>query len=64
LLLILDTQIGWGDAVEQARHFERYLRLPFVHLALDPEFATAASRGVPGSVIGTLDATAINAVQG
>jgi hypothetical protein len=63
LLLILDTQIGWGDPLDQARHFERYLREPFVHLALDPEFATRSSGLVPGTAIGTLDATPINAVQ-
>ncbi len=42
---------------------EPLLRLPFVHLALDPEFATKGSGVAPGQDIGTLDASAINAVQ-
>ena len=37
----------------------QYLRRPYVHLALDPEFAMK-NGGVPGRRIGTLDATDVN----
>ena len=39
------------------------LREPFVHLALDPEFATRAKALPPGDAIGTVDAPAVNGVQ-
>lgn len=63
VLLFLDVQIGWADPLEEARHLERFLVEPFVHLALDPEFATKPQRAAPGSVIGTLRADDVNRVQ-
>jgi len=63
LLLILDTQLGMADPVEEARRLERFLVEPFVQLALDPEFAMRAKGGVPGKVIGSVDAGEVNAVQ-
>ncbi|MGE3857001.1 MAG: hypothetical protein AB7G21_08610 [Dehalococcoidia bacterium] len=63
LLLIVDTQIGWSDALTETKALEPLLRLPFVHLALDPEFATKSQQLAPGKAIGTLDAAAINDVQ-
>jgi hypothetical protein len=36
-----------------------YLRRPYVHLALDPEFAMKTG-GIPGQRIGTLDAADVN----
>lgn len=63
LLLFLDLQIGWSDAFEDTQRLEWFLREPFVHLALDPEFATARYRAVPGRVIGSLDADEVNKVQ-
>ncbi len=63
VLLILDTQLGMAEPVEEARRLEAFLEEPFVHLALDPEFAMRASGGVPGDVIGSIDATQVNAVQ-
>ena len=62
VLLILDTQIGWSDALTETKRLKQWLKLPFVHLALDPEFALA--RGVaPGEAIGSLDGASVNAVQ-
>ena len=63
LLLFLDLQIGWTDALEGVQRIEEFLLEPFVHLALDAEFATEPYGQPPGSVIGTLDAPDVNAVQ-
>ena len=62
-LLFLDVQIGWSDALTEVRLLEDALREPFVHLALDPEFATKALGSRPGLVIGALGAADVNAVQ-
>ena len=63
ILLFLDLQIGWSDPLLDTQRLERFLREPFVHLALDPEFATARFGYAPGLVIGALDADEVNAVQ-
>lgn len=63
LLLFLDLQIGWSDAFDDTQRLEWFLREPFVHLALDPEFATARYGAIPGQVIGSLDADEVNEVQ-
>jgi hypothetical protein len=62
-LVFLDVQIGHSTVAAELPHLMKYLELPYVHLALDPEFAMKLG-GVPGQRIGTLDATDINvAVQ-
>lgn len=63
MLIFLDVQIGWGDLAEHVRRLERFLEEPFVHLAIDPEFATRSRGGKPGQVIGTLTADEVNDVQ-
>ena len=63
VLLFLDLQIGWSDPLTEARRLEAALSEPFVHLALDPEFATLGKRAAPGLVIGSLDADQVNVVQ-
>jgi hypothetical protein len=63
LLIFLDLQIGWSDAFDDTQRLERFLRESFVHLALDPEFATARYGAIPGQVIGALDADEVNEVQ-
>jgi hypothetical protein len=40
--------------------YEQYLKLPNVHLGIDPEFAMKASGYAPGKYIGTLDAADVN----
>jgi hypothetical protein len=60
LLLILDVQIGQSTVADELRPLLSYLRRPYVHLALDPEFAITDRRGKPGEVIGRLDATDVN----
>ena len=63
ILLFLDLQIGWSDALTETRLLEDALREPFVHLALDPEFATRGRGTAPGVAIGSLGADDVNAVQ-
>lgn len=58
-LLILDVQIGRSSVPEEVNVLLPYLRRPNVHLALDPEFAMPPGK-VPGVVVGTMDAAAIN----
>ena len=62
-LVILDIQIGWADPVDELRRLEPYLLEPFVHIALDPEFATKDRGVAPGEKIGSLHADQINAAQ-
>lgn len=60
-IVILEVQPGLSDALTEAKELEPYLSLPQVHLAIDPEFAMNG-RGLPGRVVGTVDATEMNAV--
>jgi hypothetical protein len=60
-LLILDVQIGLSTVPEEVDALMPYLRRPYVHLALDPEFAIPSGH-IPGEVVGTLDAAAIDGV--
>ena len=62
LLLFLDLQIGRNTLDAEIGRIEKFLRLPNVHLALDPEFAMHGDE-VPGEVIGGLDADEINHAQ-
>ena len=59
--VVLDLQPGRSDFLSQAMHYEEFLRLPNVGLALDPEW-----RLKPGEVhlrqVGTVDAAEINRV--
>lgn len=63
ILLFVDVQIGWSDALTEVQVLEEFLREPFVHLALDPEFATRNSGTAPGLVIGAISDADVNAVQ-
>jgi hypothetical protein len=58
-LVFLDVQIGHSTVADELPHLVKYLERPYVHLALDPEFAMKLG-GVPGQRIGTLDATDVN----
>lgn len=61
MYVVLDLQSGRTDFLTQAKHYEEFLRLPHVGLALDPEW-----RLRPGEVhlrqIGTVGAAEINQV--
>jgi hypothetical protein len=58
-LVFLDVQIGHSSVPDELPHLVKYLERPYVHLALDPEFAMKLG-GIPGRRIGTLDATDVN----
>ena len=60
-LLILDIQPGHADFLPLVKHFGRFLREPDVAVALDPEWHTPGA--VPGTVIGSTDAAAVNQVS-
>jgi hypothetical protein len=59
-LLVLDIQPGHADFLDETRHLDRWLREPDVGLALDPEWHTPGA--VPGTVIGSVQASKVNAV--
>lgn len=63
ILLFLDLQVGWTNPLSGVERLEEFLREPFVHVALDPEFATQRYHRPPGSVIGSLDVTQVRPVQ-
>ena len=58
-LLFVDIQTGHSTVAAELEPLIPYLRRPYVHLALDPEFAMTRG-GVPGRRIGTLDAADVN----
>ena len=62
MLLFLDTQIGWSDPLTEVKLLEDFLREPFVHMALDPEFATAPLGVRPGLAIGGITGSQVNEV--
>ncbi len=59
-IVILEVQAGLSDVLVEVKELEPYLKLPQVHLAIDPEFAMNG-RGLPGRVVGTVDASHVNA---
>ena len=63
MILFLDVQIGWSDPLAEVKLLERFLREPFVHMALDPEFATEHLALRPGLAIGGIGAKDVNDVQ-
>ena len=62
MLLFLDNQIGWSDPLAEVVLLEEFLREPFVHMALDPEFATAPLGVRPGLAIGGITGSQVNEV--
>ena len=61
-LLILDLQPGKADFLDQAKHFEKFLKEPDVGLALDPEWKLYGDQK-PGKQIGYVDAATVNRVS-
>jgi hypothetical protein len=59
-LLILDIQPGRAQFGPEIERLARWLREPDVGLALDPEWHVGPAQ-VPGKVIGSMDARAVNA---
>jgi hypothetical protein len=58
-ILILDVQVGQSTLEHELPFLETYLKMPQVHLAIDPEFSMKTGKG-PGTVIGTFDASDVN----
>ncbi len=61
-IIFLDVQVGSSTVQSELQPLIPYLKRPYVHLALDPEFSMHhASEGVvPGRKIGVMDAEEIN----
>jgi hypothetical protein len=59
-LLVLDIQPGRSDFFTEVTRLRRWLRLPDVGLALDPEWRVGPGE-IPGQVIGHVDSPEINA---
>lgn len=62
-VVFLDVQVGWSTVENEIPMLEKYLKMPNVHLAIDPEFSMKTGRK-PGSIIGTFSAADINFVSG
>ncbi|MCX6786481.1 MAG: hypothetical protein NTU85_01520 [Candidatus Kaiserbacteria bacterium] len=58
-IVILDVQVGKSTVQHELPMLEKYLKMPQVHLAIDPEFSMKFGNS-PGTVIGTMDAADIN----
>jgi hypothetical protein len=62
-IVFLDIQRGHAPLGPEIKYMEKYLKLPFVHLGIDPEFSMVTG-AKPGTKIGSYDAADINlAVQ-
>jgi len=58
-IVFLDVQLGGSNLQTELPLLEKYLKLPNVHLGIDPEFAMKNGQR-PGTAIGTLDAGDVN----
>ncbi len=58
-IVILEIQPGLSTFQTEIPELEKYLKMPQVHLAMDPEFSMK-SGAKPGTEIGTIDATDAN----
>ena len=62
-IVFLDIQVALSTLEEEVPQLEKYLKLPNVHLGIDPEFSMKGGQK-PGSVIGVFDAADINYASG
>lgn len=58
-IVFLDIQVALSTLQDEIPQLEKYLKLPNVHLGIDPEFSMKGGQK-PGSVIGVFDAADIN----
>lgn len=58
-LLFLDIQVGLSTLQEELPRLEKFLKRPYVHLGIDPEFSMKGGHR-PGKRIGTYDAADVN----
>lgn len=61
--IFLDSQLGWADPLAEVQRLGPWLTLPFVHVALDPEYGTRVKGDPPGDAIGEVSATDVERVQ-
>jgi hypothetical protein len=59
MIIFLDIQVALSRISDEVPQLEKYLKMPNVHLGIDPEFSMK-SRKKPGTSIGTFDAADIN----
>ncbi len=59
MIVFLDIQVGLSRIEDELPRLEKYLKLPFVHLGLDPEFSMKNGKR-PSTSIGTFDASDVN----
>jgi hypothetical protein len=60
LLLFLDLNIGWADPLTELMSFSQYLKLPFVEVAIDPEWMFPRHNGIPGKNLSNVRASDLN----
>ncbi len=60
-IVFLDVQVGMSTVQQEIPLLEKYLKMPQVHLGIDPEFSMKTGKK-PGTVIGTMDAADVNFV--
>lgn len=58
-IVFLDIQVGLSNLETEVPALEQYLKMPNVHLGIDPEFSMKTGHA-PGKVVGTFDAADIN----
>ena len=58
-IVFLDIQVGLSNLQSEIPVFEKYLKMPQVHLGIDAEFSMKTGAR-PGTVVGTFDAQDIN----
>ncbi|QJW92294.1 hypothetical protein HNV11_09730 [Spirosoma taeanense] len=58
-IVFLDIQRGHAPLGPEMKYLEKYLKLPFVHLGIDPEFSMVTG-AKPGTKIGSYDAADVN----
>lgn len=58
-IVFLDFQVGFSTLQDELPVYEKYFKMPNVHLGIDPEFSM--KNGIrPGKVVGTYDAADVN----
>ena len=60
LLLFLDLNIGWANPLTDLLSFSQYLKLPFVEVAIDPEWMFPRHNGIPGKNLSNVRASDLN----
>jgi len=58
-IVFLDIQVALSNVRNEVPRLEKYLKMPNVHLGIDPEFSMQGGN-IPGRKIGTMDANDVN----